>query len=114
MNRGGGDNGFRSQLAGKRALKVIYSHKNRLLTKNGLLLNDVSQGIGEGNNREGGPAGTATCAYKDCENRDSRNSPNFPVALNCGMGSSSLNAEVNAFDKLQIVRDRNSSYFASK
>jgi hypothetical protein len=26
------------------------------------------------------------------------------------MGSSSLNAEVNAFERLQIVRDRNSSY----
>ena len=38
MNRGGGDNGFRSRLAGKRALKVIYSHKNQLLTKNGLEL----------------------------------------------------------------------------
>ena len=41
MNRGGGDNGFRSQLTGTRALKVIYSHKNRLLTKNGLALSDV-------------------------------------------------------------------------
>src|SRR3984893_16779120 len=30
------------------------------------------------------------------------------------MGSSSLKAEVNAFDRLQIVRDRNSSYFGSK
>jgi hypothetical protein len=38
MNRGGGDNGFRSQLTGKRALKVIYSHKNRLLTKNGQMV----------------------------------------------------------------------------
>jgi hypothetical protein len=37
MNRGGGDKGFRSQLRGKRALKVIYSHKKRLLTKNGLI-----------------------------------------------------------------------------
>jgi hypothetical protein len=34
--------------------------------------------------------------------------------LNCGIGSSSLNAEVNDFDRLQIVRDRNSSYFGSK
>jgi len=30
------------------------------------------------------------------------------------MGSSSLKAEVNAFDRLQIVRGRNSSYFGSK
>ena len=36
------------------------------------------------------------------------------VALNCGMGSSSLNAEVNAFERLQIVRGRTSSYFGSK
>src|SRR6202008_3416839 len=50
----------------------------------------------------------------DCENRVSRNSPSFAVALNCGMGSSSLNAEVNAFDRLQIVRGRNSSYLGSK
>src|ERR1700716_1527652 len=30
------------------------------------------------------------------------------------MGSSSLNAEVNALERLQIVRGRNSSYFGSK
>ena len=36
------------------------------------------------------------------ENRASRNSPSFAVALNCGIGSSSLNAEVNAFERLQI------------
>ena len=30
------------------------------------------------------------------------------------MGSSSLNADVNALDRLQIVRGRNSSYFGSK
>jgi hypothetical protein len=29
------------------------------------------------------------------------------------MGYSSLNAEVNEFERLQIVRDRNSSYFGS-
>ena len=28
------------------------------------------------------------------------------VALNCGMGSSSLNAEVKAFERFQIVRGR--------
>jgi len=37
MNRGGSDNGFRSQWTEKRALKVICSHKNRLLTKNGVV-----------------------------------------------------------------------------
>ena len=37
MNRGGSDNRFRSQLTEKRAWKVICSHKNRLLTKNGLI-----------------------------------------------------------------------------
>jgi len=36
------------------------------------------------------------------------------VTLNCGMGSSALNAEVNAFETLQIVRGRKSSYFGSK
>jgi hypothetical protein len=50
----------------------------------------------------------------DCENRASRNSPSFAVARNWGIGSSCLNAEVKAFDKLQIVRARNSSYFGSK
>jgi len=50
----------------------------------------------------------------DCENRVSRNSPSFAVALNWGIGSNSLNADVNAFERLQIVLDRNSSYFGSK
>ena len=40
MNRGGSDIAFHSQLTEKRALKVICSHKNRLLTKNGVLLSD--------------------------------------------------------------------------
>ena len=43
-----------------------------------------------------------------CDSWD-RNAPSLAVALNWGMGSSSLNAEVNAFDRLQIVRERNSS-----
>lgn len=38
----------------------------------------------------------------DCENLVS----SFAVALNCRIGPSSLNAEVNAFDRLQIVRAR--------
>jgi hypothetical protein len=36
------------------------------------------------------------------------------VALNCGTGSSSLNADVNALERLQIVRGRKSSYLGSK
>jgi len=40
--------------------------------------------------------------------------PSLAVALNCGMGSSSLNAEVNALERLQIVRGWNSSHFGSK
>jgi hypothetical protein len=51
---------------------------------------------------------------KACENLASKNSPSFAVALNWGIGSSSLKADVNAFDRLQIVLDRNSSYFGSK
>src|SRR5579864_1537451 len=39
----------------------------------------------------------------------SRNRPSFAVARNCGMGSSSLNADVNAFDRLHMVLDSNSS-----
>jgi hypothetical protein len=49
----------------------------------------------------------------DWENRASRNSPSFAVVLNCGIGSSCLNAEVNALERLQIVRGRNSSYLGS-
>jgi hypothetical protein len=45
---------------------------------------------------------------------ESRNSPSFAVALNCGIDSSFLNAEVNAFERLQIVRGRNSSHYGSK
>ena len=40
----------------------------------------------------------------DWENRVSRNSPSLAVALNCGIGSNSLNAEVKALERLQIVR----------
>ena len=59
-------------------------------------------------NRLGGACPGPTLLQNNWENRASRNSPNFSVALNCGIGSSSLNAEVNAFDKLQIVRGLNS------
>jgi hypothetical protein len=35
--------------------------------------------------------------------------PGFAVARSCGTGSSSLNADVNAFDRLHMVQDSNSS-----
>jgi len=38
----------------------------------------------------------------------SMNPPSRAVALNCGMGSSSWNADVNAFDRLHMVRGPNS------
>jgi hypothetical protein len=43
-----------------------------------------------------------------------RKPPSLAVALNCGTGSSFLNALVNAFDKLHIVRGENSGYSGSK
>jgi hypothetical protein len=54
--------------------------------------------------RGGGPAHRST-DQSDCEKRASRNSPSLAVVLNCGIGSSSLNADANALDRLQIVRD---------
>jgi hypothetical protein len=63
--------------------------------------------VAAGRNRRPSP-------YSDCENRVSRYSRSLTVALNCRMGSSSLKAEVNALEGLQIVRDRNSSYLGSK
>src|SRR5712691_7299911 len=44
----------------------------------------------------------------------SRNGASFAVALNCGIGSSSLNADVNAFPKLQRVLGANSSIVGLK
>lgn len=44
------------------------------------------------------------------EKRTSKYSPSFAVALNWGIGSSSLNAEVKALERLHTVRARNSSY----
>ena len=46
--------------------------------------------------------------------RSSRNAPSFAVALNWGIGSSSLKADVNALDRLHRVRGRKSSYCGSK
>jgi hypothetical protein len=45
-------------------------------------------------------------------NSEAWNSPSLAVALTCGIGSSSLNAEVNAFERLQIVRDDEHPVFA--
>jgi hypothetical protein len=42
------------------------------------------------------------------------NGPSFAVALNAGMGSSFLNADVNAFESDQSVRAWNSSCSGSK
>jgi len=43
-----------------------------------------------------------------------RKPPNFAVALNCGIGSSFLNALVKALERLHIVRAENSEYSGSK
>jgi hypothetical protein len=51
---------------------------------------------------------------KLCLNRVSRKLPSFAVALNCGIGSSSLKADVNAFDRLHTVRALNSSIDGEK
>lgn len=48
------------------------------------------------------------------EYRCSRNPLSLAVALNCGIGSSSLNADVNALDRLHSVRALNSSYCGLK
>jgi len=44
-----------------------------------------------------------------CKAEPSRNDPSLAVARNYGIASSSLNADVNAFDRLHIVRSENSS-----
>jgi selenocysteine lyase/cysteine desulfurase len=96
----------------RRSTLVFISHRDELqTTTTGQQSQPARRG---GNQRIGGPAGTAMPPQKACEKRASRNSPSFAVALNCGMGSSSLNAEVNAFERLHMVRDLNSSYFGSK
>jgi hypothetical protein len=41
----------------------------------------------------------------------SRKDASFAAALNCGIGSSSLNALVNAFERLHVVRGANSSRY---
>ena len=48
------------------------------------------------------------------EYRCSRKPLSLAVALNCGIGSNSLNADVNALDRLQSVRALNSSYCGLK
>jgi hypothetical protein len=49
------------------------------------------------------PVRYGPACQKDCESRASRNSPSLAVALNCGIGSSRLNAEVNVFERLQFA-----------
>ena len=44
----------------------------------------------------------------------SRNGASFAVALNCGIGSSSLKADVKAFARLHCVRGAKSSICGSK
>jgi hypothetical protein len=51
---------------------------------------------------------------EDFQSSASSEMHDLAVTLNCGMGSSSLNAEVNALERLQLVRVRNSSCFGSK
>src|SRR5215472_4236854 len=53
-------------------------------------------------------------AQNDYEDLFSKNSPSLAVALNWGIGSSCLKAEVKALDRVQIVRGWNSSYCGSK
>lgn len=43
-----------------------------------------------------------------------RKPPNFAVALNCGIGSSFLNALAKALERLHMVRAENSEYSGSK
>jgi hypothetical protein len=73
-----------------------------------------ADGIGKHPEMGSGGRPEPLLAQNDGENLASRNSPGLAVTLNCGMGSNSFNAEVNAFDRLQIVRGRNSSYSGSK
>jgi hypothetical protein len=54
----------------------------------------IASGQSIESNKRRRPARTATTPQNDCENRVSRNSPSLAVALNCGIGSSSLNADV--------------------
>ena len=72
-------------------------------------LNQLELPVGKGRS-----AGTAPLARRFVRTGLPGISPSLAVALNCGMGSSSLNAEVKVLERLQIVRDRNSSYFGSK
>src|SRR6266481_5076202 len=52
--------------------------------------------------------------FREAQAASSRNDASLAVALNCGMGSRSLNALVNALDKLHTVRGANSSTFGLK
>ena len=58
--------------------------------------------------------GGAFWDYAKTLGRSSKKGASFAVALNCGIGSSSLNAEVKAFAKLHRVQGANSSYCGLK
>ena len=83
---------FASRQPGKtHPLWVLRSQFNSLLEQNG-----VAAGR------------SAPWTRTTVENRSSRNSPSFAVALNCGIGSSSSKVDVKAFERLQIVLGRSS------
>jgi hypothetical protein len=64
--------------------------------------------------RRSGVMATQNGPNLDYAGNCTRKAPSFAVALNCGTGSSFLNALVNAFDRLHIVRAANSGYCGSK
>ena len=45
-----------------------------------------------------------TLTLEQVPDAQSRNFPSFAVACNWGVGSSSVNADVNVFDRLEMVR----------
>ena len=67
-----------------------------------------------GNNKRSAVRPAPPCFLKKLARTGPLGTPSFAVALNCGMASSSLKADVKAFDRLRIVRGGNSSYFGSK
>jgi hypothetical protein len=66
-------------------------------------------GLGQGLKRSGRADNLSEREPRDSHGR-SRKPANLAVARNCGIGSSCLNAEVNAFERLHIVRGWNSSW----
>ena len=58
--------------------------------------------------------GRFRCGQLEVAVANSRNDASLAVVLNCGIGSRSLKALVNALDKLHTVRGANSSTFGLK